>query len=316
MKSFFLEPNMIGLDIQPNKICLIGLRKIKHQFYLEHRGIQKIDADTVFVNGKIKHWDTLTILLADLVKSMKINSKLVSLHLPFHLVKTQRIQLPFGLSDTQIISEINLQVRNDWPNMDSYAVDYFSLTEDCSEIIYVVSSHEYLSQYIECVRSAGLHVKAVDVDAYALMRAINYVLNIFSGENSNSNSLSYRAHADADVILYITDLKVTMFLVNRFEVIAYQYWDVSYSEVDWIQLGDDILVFLAAFSSTPLKELIVCGNHQCFSSIIDRIANQYALSACFPDIFAHIKSLSQGINNLDKNYWLACSLAMRENYKW
>jgi len=315
----------MGLDIQPNGIRLLGLKKIKHTFYLGDIGMRDKGIDAFFMHGTIKYWDQLTVVLTDMVENMGIKGRSVSLHLPLHLVNMQRLQLPLDVSDAQIALEIHAHMKEQGLIEEMFFHDYYRfIKNECSEILYVAASREYLSRYIECVDQAGLRVKAIDIDVYALLRVIQYVYDQFS-QHDRSVCLHQqvalhpftREQQAGNILLYFTHLNVTLVLLNGFEMIAYRCWEVT-DEKYWFQLNNDILSFLTSFPSTHFQKLIICGAHPCVSVIVDALTQHYGLPVYFPDIFAHFKPFNR--NCYDQyhaaDFLLACGLAMRENDKW
>jgi len=309
----FPRPVMIGLDIQTNGIRLIGLKKNKHQFHIECIATTDFDAQTIFVESKIKYWDTLVTILAKLVDQLKIRDRPVAIHLPVHFVKMGYLQLPLGLSDEQIKTEIYAQAKHDWQNKEDLSLDFSQQTlthAACSEILFVTANREYLSQYIQCVCSAGLRVQVVDVDIYALIRVLQYTDGLLFEQNVQREWLQKDAHA----IIYITQTIVTLVLFTWQTIISYQYWPINETEEDWLQLSDKILTCLQSFSDKEIKRLIICGHSRYISRLIESVTQVYRLPVCFPEIFAHIKPPVPIDSAAD--FLVACGLAMRNHYKW
>lgn len=301
MESFFAI-NTLGLDIQPNQIRLIALRKIKRHFYLEQIEARELESG-VFVDDKIEHWDKLTIILSDLVESLKIKGRSVAIQLPFHLVKAQTLQLPFGLTDEQIRSEIHLNIRNEWPDINSFDMDYYSLASDGSEIMYVTISRDYLTRYIECIHKIGLQVKIVDIDIYALMRATHAAINIFSNEIKTNRS----------ILIYLTTLQLNVAVWNGLEVVAYQHWKIDFLKEDWMQLSQNVLLFLTTSSYLHLQKLFVGGDYFFASTFLQDMSHELGLPIHYLDVLSLIKPKANKINP-DSSFSLACSLAMREDF--
>ena len=134
--------------------------------------------EQVFVDGKIKDFESIRYLLAGEVRTRKLAGVAAAIHIPLNLVRMQNIQIPSGLANDAIKEEIKLQLEKDFPGLsDSLAIDFNVEKAEISgysNVHFVATREEYISQYVSCINATGLKVKIVDVDVYALKRLANH----------------------------------------------------------------------------------------------------------------------------------------------
>lgn len=180
MNLFSLHsPSMVGLDIQPHEVRLVQLKKNKHGFLVERVAKNQLPP-TVFAEGKINHWEGLGHVLTELISTLGIKGLPAAINLPASLVRMQQLQLPSGLTQRQIHTEIHAQLQRELPGMvDLLAIDYVAFPSDnaaYSDVLFAAARQEYIAQLGSCVSAAGLNVKIVDVDIYSLKRIVSYAI--------------------------------------------------------------------------------------------------------------------------------------------
>ena len=158
----FNSPSHLALDVQPDAIRLVQLKKTRRGFQLQLAQYEPLPPDT-FADGRIKRWDALSTMLTDLANALNLRGRTVALCLPAQAVRMQRLTLPVGLSDEDIEAEINLQVQQDMPGLNEpLCIDFTFLPAadpTYREVSFAAVRETYLSSYVECARSAGFNVK-------------------------------------------------------------------------------------------------------------------------------------------------------------
>lgn len=172
--NIFSNISQLGLDVQPDGLRLVRLKKTRKGYLCEAAFMQPLPRDVV-VDGKLKRFDYLQLALADLVLTHALKGLPVAITLAANMVRAQQIPLPCGLSDADIVAEILIQLRRDLPGMtDPVCVDFSvapSSQAGMVDVTFVAVREAYLTQYVHCVNAAGLTVRRVDVDRYALQHA-------------------------------------------------------------------------------------------------------------------------------------------------
>lgn len=192
---FFSSPPLLGLDIQPHAIRFVQLRKTKQRFLVEQAGELSL-AEDVFFDGKIHLFEAIRQLLQAEVKNRELYGMATAIQIPLNLVHVQLVQIPFGLSPMAIQTEVNMQLKKDFPELsDSLAVDFnVERVGDYANVHIVVTRKAYLAEYVACINATGLMVKIIDVDSYILERLTKMHLTDLQDEQpgmSNDFLLAY-----------------------------------------------------------------------------------------------------------------------------
>lgn len=302
----FSKPSLVGLDIQPHGMRLVQLKKSRCGFLLERTATAALPGN-VFGEGKIKCWDILHSALAEFVQAQGIHGLAAAIHLPANLVRMQRIQLPSGLLDEDIEAEIYEHIQRDLPGMhDALCIDFAVLSQNkagYSNIFFAATRQGYLSQYMECVNRAGLKVKIIDVDIYALKRAVCFSL---------SPPLS---QIEVNAILHMVNNTVLFCIFDSEDILFHQEWDITEPAHLTDQLKTKIQFYLASNRHVEINKLTLSGDSENMSKMTSDIAHSGAFQLEYPDPFSRMKLSSPIVANTS-DLLIACGLAMRECAKW
>jgi type IV pilus assembly protein PilM len=310
MKMTYLStPSMIGVDIQPNEMRLVKLLRKKQVFYLEWALTCAIPEDAV-KNGKIYSWEQVTIQLSDLVKNRVLSGR-AAIAIPANLVRMKNILLPIGLSDTEITAEIEAHVLQDLSGVkEALCIDYVSAVRNeigYVDVFFVAMKREVLSHYVTCVNASGLQAKIVDVDIYALTRAVSWVLP----------EILLREHY---LVLYYSGQQAIFLAIHQKEIIFHQTWVVAGHEDLSILLQRSIQFYLNNYPKNHAKRLILCSQYTDLNQVVSSLQLFYAFDIFYPDIFYRFLLLNKAdITLMTPRPWdflVALGLAMREVSIW
>ncbi len=312
MKLPFSSPPLVGLDIQPDGVRVIQLRKIRNSFLIERVATSELPSG-IFVEGKIKHWDLLGSVLAKLVQALGIKNLATVINLSANLVRMQRIQIPSGMTVSAIEAEIQTQVSRDYPGIAETLCLDFTETTSCkhmgySDIFFVVARQEYVSQYVDCVNAAGLKVKIVDIDIFTLKRLMNRVL------------LPIATTVDAYALVYVLNHRVSFILFNANDIIFHQQWDMIKEDHFHTQLKNRLQIFYATLGHISIQQWAICAAAHDLAWITREIQSMWKGNICYPDPINRIKCGAHvDVNFLAANasaFLIACGSAMREVPRW
>jgi Tfp pilus assembly PilM family ATPase len=250
----------------------------------------------IFADGKIREWGIVHSVLDDVVREAGWAGMAAAIQLPANLVRMQKMQIPYGMKNDAILDEIKLQVERDFRGMGgALSIDFH--VDSCkeagfSQVYFAVTRQEYVTQYVDCIHAAGLKVKMVDVDLYALKRLFAHVI---PGEEINA----MLCEMESEVLLVISDCH---------EILFHHQWKAEGEDELYAELKNRITTFQAMFPDKKIKKLMVCSQYQ--------IHFNGDIEIEYPDPFSVI-SFKQEIKceNLS-GYLIACGLAMRELPKW
>ncbi len=168
----FIRPKttFIGLDIQPDEIRMLQLRHGKQRIIIENFIINELPVDTI-IDGKIKQPESLCAAIIEIVQKCKIKGYPTAIALPAQCVISKRIQLPTFLNELEREVEIKTNLAHYFPGIaDELCFDFLTM-HNAQDVLLIASRAEQLNSYVNVINRAGLAVKIVDVDFYALARA-------------------------------------------------------------------------------------------------------------------------------------------------
>ncbi|TAK76172.1 MAG: hypothetical protein EPO11_04610 [Gammaproteobacteria bacterium] len=245
--SLFSKPLLIGLAIQHDAVRWVQLKKAKQAFLIEQAHSSPLPLGVV-AEGKIKRVDALRSVLTDLVYRHRLEGRMAAISLPAHLVRMQRIQLPAGLSESEIEAEMNAHLQNELPGLsEALCMDFTVLPASRPgqdiDVFFAAARREDVEQYVECVQAVGVKVKIVDVDTYALKRAVCLLAGGEVRVGEVNAILHFAAHA------------ATLIVFKAEEILFQQQWEVTEAVDFLLPLKQALQLFL------PVQQLIVCGTN-------------------------------------------------------
>lgn len=300
----FLSPSLIGIDIEPSLLKLIQLKKRRRGWIVEQMVYQALP-DDIFVEYKIKDWTKLCMILTDIVQALGLKGSLAAIHLPSHLVRMHSIRLAKSLLAADIEAEIYTHVQKELPGInEGLCIDYTEMAqhEAHSEVFFAAAKEAYLSQYIDCINTAGFITKIVDVDIYALKRSICFAKGFIN------QSL-------IQVVLYATADVATLFAFNADDILFHQQWDLVSQEFT-VSFKNHLQICLAKVNA--IDQFVIC---------IGKLYADILLDECFKNLpIYHPKpfnklSLGPDVNAAwvmehAQEFFIALGLAMREVPRW
>jgi type IV pilus assembly protein PilM len=283
----FLSRPRVGIDIQPHAIYLIQLRKTRRGFLVEQTDGFPLSED------KGRDWEAIRIKLADWTRRFGLAGVSAAVSVPAKLVRMQHLSVPLGMPDELIRAEIQAQVERDFPGMSALSMDYSLLAQKntgYADIHFVIARLEHISQYIECIQAAGLKLKIIDVDIYALHRMFAASLPPLKQEN------------DVHSLLFFIRGKWILLIADKQEILFHYEEEWTESEV-WLQIENRIR---AAFPTKIVKTVALYANKNEVASLLS------AAECSLPyEVFALKPSIE-----LAEEYFLAGGSVLRDMPIW
>ena len=292
----WFQTSLIGLDISTDAIRLVELNKRKGSYDLCYQSIDYFQ-HPIMIDGKIKDWDAVSSLLKQRVLSADLKNKKAAICLPAYDVKIDYLELPKDLSDEAILAEIDAIVSRDWShNSNAYCMDFCKLQskhQDDVRIVYAIADQTYLSQYIDCIKASGLKVKVVDLDIYALMRSMQYMIKNQHHQN--------QTHA----LIYVRKTWMIIIVFNHTEVILHRYDDQK--------ILNDAHIHEVMMT---LNQIAFCSDASILTA--EEIEKTFGLKVWCPDIFPLLNLLPKAkeVSLTTADILLSVGLAMREVPTW
>jgi type IV pilus assembly protein PilM len=175
LNSFYCWPqSLLGLDIQDEEIRLLQL-----QGFFKKKSIKQALALSLplgaVTEGNIQEAEVVSDCLKELVHDNQLQGFEVAIALPAQSVVSQSISVAKGLSESDLELEVTSHLSHLMPGItEGLCYDYVILnSQDAvqNEVLIVTTSFMHLNTYLTVVQNAGLKVRIVDVDQYALTRA-------------------------------------------------------------------------------------------------------------------------------------------------
>ncbi|OGT46588.1 MAG: hypothetical protein A3E83_07250 [Gammaproteobacteria bacterium RIFCSPHIGHO2_12_FULL_41_20] len=293
------------LDIRTNEIRWLKIRY----------GRQRIVEDFGIIpwRGSLEEshsWGELTAALQLFVQAHRLQQLATAIALPMHAVFSKRIQLSASLTEQELQEEVYAHIQRDLLGMDEQvSIDFSILDSDVyvKHILVVAAKKDYLSHYVGVINQAGLQVKVVDVDGYALVRAVSYV-SALSSEMTDAIAVFDLCHSGFMLVVF-----------QQQYIVFTQREDLAGRDV-YLQIKQALQSYATTCRYAPIQQLILCGTHIQCEEIRDFIAKEFAFSVSFLSAFPRIPIAA----HVDLQAWqnrlpdlLVCyGLAMRKRILW
>lgn len=299
--DYFYSSTLIGLDIQPNEIRFLELRHLASRVSVAKAAIVDLPRNAI-IEGKIQKMEVVSGCLRELMAKTSTTVGTAAVALPAHCVISKKVQLPPALRGIERSAEIAENVSRYFPK-EELMYDYATLSvseANVEEILLVAARSDQLNSYASVIESAGLKLKFIDVDVYALARAM-----VFNTDFSNSGQMM----TFLDVGECITQLVVA----DYNEVVFHQQIQNTAPQ----EMVRQINYALQLYQTNERK--VKMNNKMYLSGMMTDFTD--TLSAELPFDTHYINPLtkihnSEGWKFLSEKMLLCCGLALRGNCKW
>lgn len=169
--------SILGVDITSSSVKVLEVSDFGGQLTLEHYGRETLPAGTIDGNV-IKDINAVTSCIKKIVDRFRTACKNVALAVPDSTVITKVVQMNDGLSDQELEELIVIEADKYIPYpIDEIYIDFQVLGPSSKnaallDVLVVASRSENVNSRVDAVGRAGLDVKIVDVESYAVERCI------------------------------------------------------------------------------------------------------------------------------------------------
>lgn len=196
---------LVGLDIGSDEVKLLEINFNTKPYQVKRFCISPLPAGAV-VKGEIKDYAAVGAFLRDLFKKNNIQTKLVSLAIPRSAVVIKNISVDNRLSPREIESRAWIEANHHFPELVGEIYLDFDVNvsvQDPSQldVMLVACRKEQINPYLELLREAGLTAKVIDVNSYALERAL-VVINQEAPELNTVALLNLDAHLSTFLVMH------------------------------------------------------------------------------------------------------------------
>lgn len=168
---------LIGLDISTNwaKCLKLNLDVTPHE--IENFSIIPLPKDVITKDG-IKDSEAISGQLKELIKKARVNSKDVAVSISRAAVITKTIQIDNRLSADDIESRAWIEANQHFPDLigeiylDFDVLGPSVIDPNQNDLLLVACRKDQVDPYLTVLSQVGLNAKIVDVNCYALQRAL------------------------------------------------------------------------------------------------------------------------------------------------
>ncbi|WP_041524207.1 pilus assembly protein PilM [Gilvimarinus agarilyticus] len=180
----FLEKKtkpVVGLDISSTSIKLLELSRSGDRYRVETYAVRPLPPNAV-VEKNINDEAAVAEVIKSLVKQSKTKIKHAAVSVAGSAVITKVIEMPAGLSDDDLENRIYIEADQYIPfPIDEVSIDFEVQGEspndpDQVEVLLAACRTENVDSRVSTLQLAGLEEEVVDVEAYAMERAFELVL--------------------------------------------------------------------------------------------------------------------------------------------
>ncbi|MFY7697913.1 MAG: type IV pilus assembly protein PilM [Legionella sp.] len=173
---------MLGIDISSASVKIVAISVDTHGFCVRGYGCEPLPIGTM-ESGQIKNVDAVTNAIKLIMTRASLQSREAALAVPDSSAISKIIQINNALTETEIEEMVVMEADKYFP----YPIDEISLDFEVlgpsskhttmQDVLVVASRAQNISNRVEAVTQAGLTVKIVDVESYAIERVGELLLN-------------------------------------------------------------------------------------------------------------------------------------------
>lgn len=173
---------IVGLEIGSNSLKLLKINSSTTPKKIENFSIASLPPDAI-VKGEIKDYAAVAQVLKNMVKQAGITTKEFALSIPRSSTVIKNITIDSRLSEDEIESRAWIEAKNHFPELVGDIFLDFSIlgpaAQDASqlELVLVACRKDQLKPYMDVLHMAGLNPAIIDVNNYALERALSLIAN-------------------------------------------------------------------------------------------------------------------------------------------
>lgn len=174
------DQGLVGLDIGSNSVKLMEINSTTKPYVVKNFATAPLP-DGLVVKDEIKDHAALGALIKELFRKNNIQTKAVALAIPRSSVIIKNIQVNSQLNAADIESRAWVEANHHFPDLVGEIYLDFSVTpipQDPSQLdlTLVACRKTQIKPYLDVLHEAGLNAEVIDVNSYALERAVNILM--------------------------------------------------------------------------------------------------------------------------------------------
>ncbi len=165
----------IGLDIGSNIIKIAELQRVNNEVQLKQYGTIPLPFGSL-ENGAIKDSQTVAQAIRELITNLEIKVKEAVIAVSGQSAIVRLIKFPY-MSREELTEALKWEAERYIPyQIDDACYDFEIINQDKEnneiEIVLVATHKDLIMSHIRCMNEAGIQPRAIDIQPFALMRAL------------------------------------------------------------------------------------------------------------------------------------------------
>lgn len=169
--------SILGIDISSSTVKILELSGSGEHLSIDGYGREVLPPNAIDGN-LIKDIDAVAACIKRVLDKAQLTSKLVALAVPDSAVISKVVQINDGLNDSEMEELVIIEADKYIPYpIDEISIDFDILGHSAKnsgmlDVLIVASRAENVNSRVEAIKRAGLEARIVDVESYAVERAI------------------------------------------------------------------------------------------------------------------------------------------------
>jgi type IV pilus assembly protein PilM len=251
--------NLVGLDIDSDVIKLLKINASVTPPLVEYIAIQSLPEGAILKN-EIKNQEAVVTALKTLFRTTGLGKDVVALAIPRSLALIKSVTIDKRLNEEEIESRAWVEANRNFPDLVGDIHLDFSIVgpsaQDASqlEMVLVACRKEQIKPFLDVLRESNLTPKVLDVNCYALERA----LGVMVPQTEASNSA---------VALLNLNFTLSSLIVSQNNHLIYAH-DHSYDGHRLITQVRNYLKEEGKNMSDPIEAVLPAGDNQAYTDIL------------------------------------------------
>lgn len=332
--------NLVGLDIQPDTLKLIEINTLVTPYKIENFAITSLPENAI-IKDEIKDPTAISNALRELFKQCGIKTKDIALAIPRSAAIIKNITVSNRLTASEIESRAWIEANRYFPDLVGDIHLDFSITgpspQDTTQLdmVLVACRKEQIKPYLEIVRQSGLTAKIVDVNCYALERAMSLLPNTNPEDNIallnlnytlssliviQQNQLVYAHDHTYDGVRLTTQIKkitaepATATVKTTGDTPTVSPYTEVFKENLTSHLRHTMHFFYSSRPNVNIQKLIIAGDCASIPGLVEFIHQETNIETALADPFLNMKLATQinadALHRSAPTLMLSCGLAL------
>jgi type IV pilus assembly protein PilM len=298
---YFKKSAVVGLSFHADEIRLVKLHRQSTKIIVQQCKSQSISKN-IMQHGKILSVANLSLAIKNLVIATASKNCVAAIAIPGANVIRKLIQLPSYLTAHERELEIKSNLEYYMPGLEkNLVIDYVITTKNkidqTDDVLVVAAKNIELQQYVQAVELAGLKLRLIDIDHYALLRVLKY-----SAELNSAKGMQVLLSIDTDSLRIIALEK---------NILIFEQINYLKPEQSLIANAQELIQLFLTKIIQPPECIYLAGAKQILGDLAVSLENYFLIKfTLLANFFAGL------IDCPGYEYPAAIGVAMRELPRW